>query len=82
MLVLSGGVVTLAGLTIQDYVGEQVHSTLTHFTYSSRNSNLPPTVVQDFSALPGCYAASVPAIIAGYWSAFHLFPNFALYSIN
>lgn len=24
-------------------------------------------VVQDFSALPGCYAASVPALIAGYW---------------
>lgn len=33
----------------------------------------PPTVVQDFSALPGCYAASVPAIIAGYWSAFLYF---------
>jgi len=24
-------------------------------------------VVQDFSNLPGCYAASVPRIIAGYW---------------
>ncbi|KAI5120571.1 hypothetical protein M0805_002521 [Coniferiporia weirii] len=24
-------------------------------------------IVQDFSALPGCYAASVPSIIAGYW---------------
>ncbi|KAF9644435.1 hypothetical protein BDM02DRAFT_948517 [Thelephora ganbajun] len=26
-------------------------------------------IVQDFSALPGCYAASVPALIAGYWIA-------------
>lgn len=24
-------------------------------------------VVEDFSALPGCYAASVPNIIAGFW---------------
>ncbi|KAL5519653.1 hypothetical protein ACEPAH_1336 [Sanghuangporus vaninii] len=26
-------------------------------------------IVEDFSALPGCYAASVPSIIAGYWIA-------------
>ena len=26
-------------------------------------------VVEDFSTLPGCYAASVPDIIAGYWIA-------------
>jgi len=26
-------------------------------------------IVQDFSNLPGCYAASVPRIIAGYWIA-------------
>lgn len=26
-------------------------------------------IVQDFSSLPGCYAASVPGIIAGYWIA-------------
>ncbi|KAF9784709.1 hypothetical protein BJ322DRAFT_863834 [Thelephora terrestris] len=26
-------------------------------------------IVQDFSMLPGCYAASVPALIAGYWIA-------------
>jgi hypothetical protein len=46
-----GGVFTLVGLTIRDYVGEAV------------------LIVQDFSELPGCYAASVPAIIAGYWIA-------------
>jgi len=45
----TAGVATLVGLTIRDYVGEQV------------------LIVQDFSTLPGCYAASVPAIIAGYW---------------
>ncbi|KAH8111970.1 hypothetical protein DFH11DRAFT_1789653 [Phellopilus nigrolimitatus] len=26
-------------------------------------------IVEDFNALPGCYAASVPPIIAGYWIA-------------
>lgn len=26
-------------------------------------------IVHDFSALPGCYAATVPSIIAGYWIA-------------
>ncbi|KAL5536157.1 hypothetical protein ACEPAF_4262 [Sanghuangporus sanghuang] len=46
-----GGIITLVGLTIKDYVGEEV------------------LIVQDFSALPGCYAASVPSIIAGYWIA-------------
>ncbi|KAL5508752.1 hypothetical protein ACEPAG_4731 [Sanghuangporus baumii] len=46
-----GGTITLVGLTIKDYVGEEV------------------LIVQDFSALPGCYAASVPSIIAGYWIA-------------
>jgi len=46
-----GGVITLAGLTMHDYLGEKV------------------LIVQDFSTLPGCYAASVPAIIAGYWIA-------------
>jgi len=50
--------------------------------YSLRGSH-PHTVVQDFSTFPGCYAASVPAIIAGYWSASRLFPNFfTLYSIS
>lgn len=29
----------------------------------------PVLIVQDFSSLPGCYAASVPPIIAGYWIA-------------
>lgn len=43
------GVITLVGLTLRDFVGEQVH------------------IVQDFSSLPGCYAASVPALIVGYW---------------
>lgn len=71
MLVLPAGVSTLVGLTIRDYVGEKVHSMPARFTYPSRTSNSPP-VVQDFSALPGCYAASVPALIAGYWSAFHV----------
>ncbi|KAL5536150.1 hypothetical protein ACEPAF_4255 [Sanghuangporus sanghuang] len=47
----AGGVVTLIGLTIKDYVGE------------------PVNIVEDFSALPGCYATSVPSIIAGYWIA-------------
>ncbi|KAL5533543.1 hypothetical protein ACEPAG_3 [Sanghuangporus baumii] len=47
----AGGVITLIGLTIKDYVGE------------------PVNIVEDFSALPGCYAASVPNIIAGYWIA-------------
>jgi len=47
----AAGVGTLVGLTIRDYVGEQVH------------------IVQDFSTLPGCYAASVPSLIAGYWIA-------------
>ncbi|KAF7974854.1 hypothetical protein HWV62_11093 [Athelia sp. TMB] len=27
------------------------------------------TVVEDFAVMPGCYAASVPGIIAGYWIA-------------
>jgi len=27
------------------------------------------TIVQDFNTLPGCYPASVPTIIAGYWIA-------------
>ena len=43
--------------------------------------NPPSTVVQDFSTLPGCYAASVPALIAGYWSAFFS-PDFTPISPN
>ena len=35
-------------------------------THSFRDTDTQK-VVQDFSTLPGCYAASVPAIIAGYW---------------
>ncbi|KDR67501.1 hypothetical protein GALMADRAFT_258089 [Galerina marginata CBS 339.88] len=46
-----GGIATLTGLTIKDYVGEGV------------------SAVDDFNVLPGCYASSVPAIIAGYWIA-------------
>jgi hypothetical protein len=41
MLVLLAGVATLVGLTIHDYVGEQVHSTSTYFMYSSKNYNFP-----------------------------------------
>ncbi|EAU87755.2 hypothetical protein CC1G_11033 [Coprinopsis cinerea okayama7 len=48
-----GGVVTLIGLVIQDYVGEDV-------LIDNTLSKLP---------LPGCYATSVPAIIAGFWIA-------------
>ncbi|TEB18251.1 hypothetical protein FA13DRAFT_1803905 [Coprinellus micaceus] len=44
-----GGTVTLVGLVIKDYVGEDV------------------LIDQTLSALPGCYATSVPSIIAGFW---------------
>ncbi|KAF9459496.1 hypothetical protein BDZ94DRAFT_1312309 [Collybia nuda] len=47
----TGGVTTLCGLTIQDYVGEDV------------------IINNSLSSLPGCYAKSIPAIIAGYWIA-------------
>ncbi|TFK29103.1 hypothetical protein FA15DRAFT_664415 [Coprinopsis marcescibilis] len=46
-----GGTVTLIGLTIQDYVGEDV------------------LINQTLQSLPGCYATSVPSIIAGFWIA-------------
>ncbi|KZP25761.1 hypothetical protein FIBSPDRAFT_1008001 [Athelia psychrophila] len=46
-----GGVGSLVGLTITDYVADSV------------------TPVDDFAVMPGCYAASVPGIIAGYWIA-------------
>ncbi|KAF8182940.1 hypothetical protein BJ912DRAFT_563044 [Pholiota molesta] len=44
-----GGTATLIGITIKDYVGEEV---------------LLDTTLSD---LPGCYAKSVPSIIAGTW---------------
>ncbi|EIN03460.1 hypothetical protein PUNSTDRAFT_147044 [Punctularia strigosozonata HHB-11173 SS5] len=47
-----GGIITLVGLTIDDYVGTG-----------------PVKAVNDFNILPGCYAAGVPPIIAGYWIA-------------
>ncbi|EAU87754.2 hypothetical protein CC1G_11032 [Coprinopsis cinerea okayama7 len=44
-----GGAATLIGLTIHDYVGEEV------------------LVDRTLRNLPGCYASSVPSIIAGFW---------------
>lgn len=44
-----GGTITLVGLVIKDYVGEEV------------------LINQTLSSLPGCYATSVPSIIAGFW---------------
>ncbi|KAF8882806.1 hypothetical protein BD779DRAFT_903753 [Infundibulicybe gibba] len=43
------GSITLIGLTIQDYVGEDV------------------IITSVFADLPGCYATSVPKILAGFW---------------
>ncbi|TFK37603.1 hypothetical protein BDQ12DRAFT_724055 [Crucibulum laeve] len=46
-----GGVATLIGLVVKDYIGEDV-------------------IINDaLSSLPGCYATTVPSIIAGFWIA-------------
>ncbi|KAF9006984.1 hypothetical protein BDQ17DRAFT_1423075 [Cyathus striatus] len=46
-----GGMATLIGLVIKDYVGEAVF------------------INRALDSLPGCYATSVPSIIAGFWIA-------------
>ncbi|KAF9444245.1 hypothetical protein P691DRAFT_763569 [Macrolepiota fuliginosa MF-IS2] len=46
-----GGVITLVGLTIEDYVKEKV------------------IIDQTLGSLPGCYAKTVPEVIAGFWLA-------------
>jgi hypothetical protein len=62
-----GGVTTQVGLTIKDYVGEGV-SGMVRLTVCPFLINICiELAVNNFNALPGCYAASVPRIIAGYW---------------
>ncbi|KAF9478597.1 hypothetical protein BDN70DRAFT_933304 [Pholiota conissans] len=46
-----GGVATLVGLVVKDYIGEDV------------------LINKTLASLPGCYATSVPSIIAGTWIA-------------
>lgn len=63
-----GGSFALLGLLIQDYVGETVERTSLFKTVTMKLLTLKPiTVNTALASLPGCYATSVPSIIAGQW---------------
>lgn len=64
---LKGGVITLIGLTVDDFVGESVISTCSSSICTSPSSKLKYLVDESLSNLPGCYPQSVPAVIAGFW---------------
>ncbi|KJA22140.1 hypothetical protein HYPSUDRAFT_666394 [Hypholoma sublateritium FD-334 SS-4] len=65
-----GGIAVLAGLVIKDYVGEDVFSMCSLGVLGAVACTLLTwlgTVNRDLASLPGCYATSVPSIIAGFW---------------
>jgi hypothetical protein len=61
-----GGVCTLVGLTITDYVGETVLGKPCNYLHR-KTLMYHQVAVDDFDILPGCRSASVPQTIAGYW---------------
>ena len=60
------GSITLLTLTLIDYIGESVTSE--SLILSTSDPELIAKLVVNLRALPGCYAQSVPSIIAGFWS--------------
>lgn len=62
---------TLIGLVIQDYIGEEVIRTRYNLwnQYRSKHAYLVQVdpVLSNLPNLPGCYTRSAPAMIAGLW---------------
>jgi len=80
MLVFPAGVSTLVGLTIHDYVGEDVLSALTHPRIPSgilTLQQLSRTSVRSQAVTPPAFLLSL--LVTGQPP---VFPNFALHSIN
>ena len=67
----SGGLASLIGLVIKDYVGEDVLSAFRPHTSSELVINRPfGPVNSSLRSLPGCYPSTVPSMIAGFWLVF------------